>query len=306
MVFAITATAMLAVIGLFYSFGVILAQRRALQSAADAASLAGSWQVVQELASDNRSDANVLASIHTYAQKNGVSAANVSAVYVDGSGAQLPAVGAGGQFLPNARGVRVFVNGTVSTILPGFVSVFSVLVQDSATATARPTAPPATAPIIPIAISVSTVSPHATYDLFSGQTLNLLPGAPDYGSASVNEQYWSDGQHLAGWQLSQPGNVSLADSGYHDSIAAGLHDNFRRQALSDANGKSYAVVMVPVYDSSTATSVHVVGFVQLKIVGSGVSSTSANGLFVPYIVAAYGTPAVSSPDLGATLIGIIS
>ena len=305
-VFAITATAMLAVIGLLYSFGAILAQRRALQTVADAASLAGSWQVVQELVSDNRSDANVLSSIQKYAQKNGVTAANVSAVYVDGAGAQLLAVGAGGQFVPTARGVRVSVNGTVSTILPGFVNVFSALVQDSATATARPTTPPATQPIIPIAISVSAYSPHVTYDLFSGQTLNLLPGAPDYGSTSVNEQYWSDGQHLGSWQLSQPRNVSLADSTYHDAIAAGLHDNVRRQALTDANGNAYAVVMLPIYDSSTATSVHVIGFVQVKIVGSGVSSTRASGLFVPYTVAAYGTPAVPTPDLGATLIGIIS
>ena len=305
-VFAIMATAMLAVIGLLYSFGVILSQRRALQSAADAASLAGAWQVLQELASDNRSDANVLSIIDTYASRNGVSAANVAALYVDSAGTQLTAVGAGGQFPVTARGVRVSVNGTVSTILPGFLNVFSVLVRDSATATSRPTVPPATEPIIPIAISVSAYSAHATYDLFAGQTLNLLPGAPDYGAPSINEQYWSDGQHLGSWQLNQPGNVSVADGPYHDSIAAGLHDNVRRQALTDASGNAYASVMVPVYDSSTPTSVHVVGFVQVKILGSAVSPSTAPGLFVPYAAAAYGTPTVPSRDLGATLPGIIS
>ena len=304
--FAITATAMLAMIGLLYSFGVVLGQRRALQSAADAASLAGSWQVVQELSSDNRSDTNVLGAVSTYAQRNGASAANVSAVYVDGAGGQLTAVGAGGQFPVAARGVRISVSGSVSTVLPGFLNVFSVLVQDTATATARPTTPPTSAAAIPIAVSVSSYSPHATYDLFSGQTLNLLPGPPDYGSPDVNEQYWSDGQHLGGWQLTQPRTVSVADSAYHDPIAAGLHDNVRRQALTDASGNAYAMVTVPVYDSSTSTSVHVVGFVQMKVVGSAVSSTSARGLFVPYAVAAYGTPVVPSPDVGAALVGIIS
>ena len=76
--FAITATAMLAMIGLMYSFGAILSQRRALQSAADAASLGGTWQVLSELSSDNCSDANVMATVLRYATSNGAAAGGVA------------------------------------------------------------------------------------------------------------------------------------------------------------------------------------------------------------------------------------
>jgi hypothetical protein len=147
-------------------------------------------------------------------------------------------------------------------------------------------------------------------DLFGGTTRTLdlsSAGAPTFGgSASMNEQYWSDGQHTGSWQLSS-GTVSLADATYHDSIAAGLRDNVRRQALPpDSNGNAYGIVTAPVYDSATSTSVHIAGFVQLKIVGSTITSTRAPVLFVPYAVGAFGTPQVPTPDLGASLVGIVS
>jgi Putative Flp pilus-assembly TadE/G-like len=305
---------MLAVIGLLYSFGAILNQRRAMQTAADAASLGGTWQVMTELASDNRSDGNVWATINRFALTNGAATGNVSAVYVDATGTQLGTVGGGGQFAISARGVRVSVTVDVATILPGFVKLPDVLVQDSATAVGRPTTPPAAAPlVIPVAMAASAYAAHATYDLFAhplsgGQapTLNLASaGAPTFGSTSTNEQYWSDGQHSGTWQLSQPGTVSLADAAYYDSIAAGLRDSVRRQALPlDSNGKAYGLFTAPVYDSATSSSVHIVGFVVLKIVSSSITSTSAPGTLVPYPTAAFGTALVPSPDLGACLVGI--
>jgi Flp pilus assembly protein TadG len=308
--FAITATAMLAMIGLMYSFGAILSQRRALQSAADAASLGGTWQVLSELSSDNCSDANVMATVLRYATSNGAAAGGVSAFYVDGSGTQVTAVGAGGKFRVDVRGVRVSVTGDVPTILPGFVKVFHVLVQDTATAAAQPTTPPGSAPlVIPIALSASAYAPHATFDLLSGraQTLDLSSaGAPTFGSsASTNEQFWSDGQHSGSWQLSL-GTVKLANAAYYDSIAAGLRDNVRRQGLVDQSGNAYALVTAPVFSSATSSTVTISGFVQLKIFGSSITSTSAPALFVPYASAAFGTPQVPTLDLGATLVGIIS
>jgi hypothetical protein len=175
---------------------------------------------------------------------------------------------------------------------------------------ARPTVPPPAAPVIPIAVSVSSYSPHATYDLFAnapggngGQwaTLDLgSAGAPTFGTPSTNVQYWSDGQHLGTWQLSVPSTVNLASSAFYDSVAAGLKDNVRRQ------GNGFALVMVPVYDTSTSTSVHVVGFAELKISGSSITATSAPGIFVPYAASAFGTPRTPSPDLGATVVGLTS
>ena len=106
-VFAITVVSILTVVGLLYSFGLVLAQRRALQTAADASSLRGTWQVLSELASDNRSDSAVVASIVQLAMTNGVpsdgTAANasyISATYLDSSGSTIAPVGSGGWVSP--------------------------------------------------------------------------------------------------------------------------------------------------------------------------------------------------------------
>jgi hypothetical protein len=324
-IFAITVVSILTMVGLLYSFGLVLSQRRALQTAADASSLSGAWQVLLELASDNRSDSAVVSAIVQFATTNGVpsdgtaaDASYISALYVDSSGTSLTPVGGGGAFPVTARGVRVTVKNQVPTILPGFLNVWQVLVQDSASSVAKPTAPPAAAnAAIPVGVLASDVqsaySAHVTYDLFThplsaGQppTLDFSgSSAPTFGSPAANMQNWSDGQHTASWQLSQPGNVNLAGAAYYDSIAAGLRDNVRRQGLVDASGAAYALVTLPVYDSSTSTSVHVVSFAQFKLRNADISSTSAKGTFVPYAAAAWGTPVAPSIDLGAALVALV-
>jgi Flp pilus assembly protein TadG len=314
-VFAITAASMLAVVGLLYSFGLILSQRRSLQTAADAASLSGAWAIVRELASDNRSDGSVLAAVVQLATTNGADQSNVSAVYIDASGSQVSVVGSGGTFPVAVRGVRVYVKSQVPTVLPAFLGVWQVLVQGSATAVAAPTAAPASASLVlPIAASTSAYVAHATYDLFGhalpgGQppTLNLTTaGAPSFGPAATNEQYWSDGQHSGSWLLTAPRNVGLADAAYFDSIATGLHDNVRRQGLVDASGAAYALVSLPIYDTATSGNVHVVGFAQLKVRNSDITPTSARGTFVPYPASAFGVPVAPSPDLGAVVVRLAS
>jgi hypothetical protein len=324
-IFAITVVSILTMVGLLYSFGLVLAERRTLQTAADASSLSGTWQVLRELASDNRSDAAVVSAIVQFATANGVpadgTAANasyISASYLDASGASLATVGGGGTFPATARGVLVTVKNQVPTILPSFLRVWQVLVQDSASAVAKPTAPPAAAnAVIPVAVLVADVrsayAANSTYNLFThplagGQapTVDLAAsGAPTFGSPATNMQNWSDGQHTANWQLSQPRNVNLAGPAYYDSIATGLRDNIRRQGLVDASGAGYALVTVLVYDSSTSTSVHVVSFGQFKLRSADLSSTDARGTFVPYAMAAWGTPVAPSIDLGAALVTLV-
>jgi hypothetical protein len=326
-VFAITATAMVMIVGLLYSFGLVLAQRRGLQTAADAASLSGTWQVLHELASDNRSDANVLSSVVQYATSNGLpsdgtaaDATYLSAQYVDVSGTALSAVGASGpKFSTSARGVRVSVTNQVPTVLPGFLTITQTLVQDTATGLAKPTTPPLSASfVIPIGVLISDArtayAGHAVYDLFTHPVGGRAPtldftanGAPTFGWASLNEWYWSDGQHSGTWQLIQPVNVNLAGAAYYAWIAGGLHDNIRYQALPpDASGATYGLVTVPVYDTSTPSSLHIVGFAQMKLLDTDITSTNARGIFVPYAAAAWGTPTAPSVDVGAVLIGLSS
>src|SRR5205807_7333161 len=97
-------------------------------------------------------------------------------------------------------------------------------------------------------------------------------GAPTFGSPAASMQDWSDGQHTASWQLHQPRDVNLADAAYYDSIAAGLRDNVRRQGLVDSSGAAYALVTLPVYDTSTSTRVHVVSFAQVKLRNADISA----------------------------------
>jgi hypothetical protein len=277
--------------------------------------------VLRELASDNRSDPAVLASIVQFATVNGVpsdgtsaDATYISATYVDVNGTSLNSVGSGGAFPASARGVAVTVSSQVPTVLPGFVRTWQVLVQGSASALATPTSPPNAAPlVIPVAILAgdarSAYAAHTPFDLFAGGrglTLNLASsGAPSFGSMPTSVQYWSDGQHSGTWQLSQPASVSRADAAYYDSVAAGLRDNVRRQALTDSSGAAYALVTLPIYDTSTPTTVHVVGFAQLKVRSADISSTSIRGIFLPYPAAAWGTPIAPSPDLGSAVVTLV-
>jgi Flp pilus assembly protein TadG len=335
--FAIAAASLLGVIGLLYSFGLVLDQRRSLQGAADAASLAGAWRVLDELQSDNRSDTAVWSSVVSYATRNGVvsNTSHLSATYVDASGADLStpaAVGSGGRFDPAVRGVRVSVQNAVGTILPGFVRVSQIAVSNSSTAIARSTdSPTSTRIAVPIAANLAAAqaayASHTPFNLFQQSTPplgraptldltsssnNPATGASSYSSAlSANVQYWSDGQHANG-TLRVGGAVALASAAYYESIAAGLRDNIRRQGLPvDVDGQSYALIMVPVWDTadSTAGTVHIAGFMQMKIraTSSELGTTAARGTFVPLAVSAVpSTAAVPSVDLGAALVEIAS
>lgn len=308
--FAITATAMLGVIGLLYSFGLVLAQRRTVQAAVDAASLGGTWQVLSQLQSGLLDDTSVSARVAQLITSNGVNASTISAAYVNAAGLDLvPAASVGGHILPpEARGVRVTASSTVATILPNFVQIPQVLVRDTATATLRPTASLASMPqVVPLAVSASDVLTGATYKLFknltNGQppTLNFGPaGAPSTGVLATDLQYWSDGQHTASWSLVAP-SVPWVGSAHADAITAGLLDNVRRQKLVDASGRFCAVISVPVYNSLTSTSVNVAGFAQLRVCDDFAST--GNAVFVPYSAGgAVSSTTFSGTDLGAVFV----
>jgi hypothetical protein len=309
--FAITATALLATIGLLYSFGFVLSERRMLQSAADAASLSGSWQILTELQTTDRLDATVRGAVERYAARNGVTDPDdVSGEYVDGTGASTgTALKCGCTFPPQTRGVRVTLRGQAPTLLPGLVGALGVLVQTNATAVARPTASPSSARlVVPVGVFVADYTALGQMDLASSRTRKLdlgSAGATNYGPPmSTNLQYWSDGQHSTG-TLVAGSDVATVNAAF-DSIAAGLADNVRRQDLHDASGAAYAIVTIPILNGESGSSVHVAGFARLKIKASDIASISARGTFVPYPADAFGVPTTGSPDFGASLVGIVS
>ncbi len=158
-IFPVAAIALLALVGVLYTFGLVLDQRRTLQTAADAASLSGSWTTLQDL----RSDTLVGAAVQRFAQSNGWSSditqqddahlcppagdSHLCAYYIDANGDFVCSAGAkihvgtvtDHTIPPQARGVQVTLTRQVATILPGFVKdeVQQTRVQATGAATAR-------------------------------------------------------------------------------------------------------------------------------------------------------------------------
>ena len=230
----------------------------------------------------------------------------MSGLYVDGNGTPLSTLlGCTCAFPPEARGVRLTLNGRASTALPGFVGAWQVLVQTSSTSTARPTAPPSSATlVIPVGVAVADYAAHGQIDLLSSRTRQLDLTSVGASSYPNNLQAWSDGQHANG-TVNFGANVSLISTTSADSIAAGLADNVRRQTALHP-GASYAIVTVPLWDSASSGSVHIVGFAQLKIAASDITTTAVRGTFVPYPLDASGVPVSGSLDYGASRVGLVS
>jgi Putative Flp pilus-assembly TadE/G-like len=235
LLFAVWLPAILVLVGLVYSIGLILVERRAVQTAADAASTAATWTLVYELESGDRRDSKVLQQVQTYAaQATGGSA---SAVYTDAQGnlfSPSVSVGSGSTFPSAARGIRVSVQKRVPTVLDSLIRTGGVLTAATGTAALVPTAPPnPAAPLLPVAVNLNdfqlAMSTGGTYNLLAPTTLPpgastplldfahspaaaFAPGgqpqdsgysrtppvsddATGPSSIFTNLQYWSDGWH---------------------------------------------------------------------------------------------------------------
>jgi hypothetical protein len=199
-----------------------------------------------------------------------------------------------------------------------------------------PTTPPLTTLPPLLDFARSDVSAFASgrpqdYGYWKAATNSDLTGP---SSIFTNLQFWSDGRHtpaamlnlapgaatLALVPLPPPGlaNSAFADllnltatteqlAAYRDAFTAGLRDNIRQQGRSDATGQPYGLVVVPLWDTATTTTVHVVGVGLTRIRLADVTATSAKGQFVLYPAAAWGTRPTTPPtDLGARLVRLIA
>jgi Putative Flp pilus-assembly TadE/G-like len=369
--FAIWLPVMLSMLGLLYSIGFIFIERRALQTAADAASTAATWSLLSELEGPNPNDGTVYSAVYAYTRQE--PGASFSAVYTDQSGSPLPGnliVGNVGTIPTGSRGVKVTVQKPVPIVLDKLIGISSILTAATSTAALVPTSQPIpAAPVLPVAVSLLdfqlAMPSGATYDLLAPTTppLTALPplldfahsnasafatGRPlDYGywkaatnsdltgpsSIFTNLQFWSDGRHtppatlnlapgaatLALVPLPPPGlaNSAFADltnltatteqlAAYKDAFTAGLRDNLAQQVA--ASGKSYGLVVVPLWDTATTTTVHVTAVGVMRLRPTDVTSTSAKGQFVLYPAAAWGTRPATNPatDVGARLVRLVA
>jgi len=120
---AFALVVLLLAVGLAIDGGRVMASRRQMQNAADAAAMAGTRELAVVIVRCNGTtaadDQAVLAAVRQYAEQNGVDWANgdnLEAWYVDRDEVRLSAVGAG--IIPNtATGVEVSVDTTVDMML---------------------------------------------------------------------------------------------------------------------------------------------------------------------------------------------
>jgi hypothetical protein len=324
-VMVIAAAAITILLGftvLVINAGMFLTERRHLQNAADAAALAGAERVAEEQTSRSFRDARVLSAITTLARENAVDVGGnrqIDGTYLDQNGNALARVGDG--VLPEASvAVEVRLSGPFVTMLPAFVGSTSLRVAATARAGLASVPFPSTlVDSVPLGVPLAAFQAGAAYDLYdqsvalasygvsgyrpflhlahaSNAGTDYQPGT-DFGSLSIDLQFWSDGLHDSG-QLGAANTIALANGSFADDVRAGLIDNVRRQGLVDANGASYALLDLPLWDQyqvGGTDTVRLAGFARFKIVEAEITPTSLRGYFVPYLLV--NPPSGASPGV---------
>lgn len=135
-VFAVMATALLGFLALTIDGGYAFSQRRSLQNAADAASLAGTRQLASYEQGNPLFDANVYSAVQEAAENNGWSATagSLNATYIMTNRVSVGTVGSFGNVAPPAAafGVGVTLTKGYSTFFGGFIGLSTLTAQAEA------------------------------------------------------------------------------------------------------------------------------------------------------------------------------
>lgn len=119
---ALGAVALIAMVGLAFDGANAFAQRRRMQNAADAASLAGSQVLALATDTSYSTEQKILTAINTYAANNGAPN-SVTGYFLDSSGAQTGIfIGGNGAVPSNATGVRVTAQVNFPTFFLGVIN----------------------------------------------------------------------------------------------------------------------------------------------------------------------------------------
>ncbi len=157
---ALAMVGIIAVLGLVFDATNVFAQRRKMQNAADAASIAGAQ--VLALASDNSyaTEQKILTAINTYAANNGAPT-TVTGYFVDSSGNQTGIfIGGNGNVPPSASGVRASTQIAFPTFFLGVISQASGIAGATATAQTGAAGAPTTG-LMPIGVPRCYVDPNS-------------------------------------------------------------------------------------------------------------------------------------------------
>lgn len=320
-------TAMLAFMALLFGVGFLLAERRALQNAADAGSLAGVWKLAEEQASRSFADAPVADELERVARLNGLRAEHrVTGLYIDSSGADLAAVGGGGRFPDGAVGLRVTVSGPfTSVVAPGLLPEAQLSVEAKAQL-GRVAFPPRQANPAPLAIPLAAFEGGGEVDLYDATLADARYGVADYrpfldlanaanrgdayvparayGDLHTNLQYWSDGSHDSG-TVGVGAWIAIAGDDFEPDVQTGLLDNVRRQGLVDQDGLRYILISLPLWATYTRGApdlVEITGYATLKVLERDIRPGSVRATFVPWLVDPPGGGRSDGPFWGPSVV----
>ena len=173
--FAVMATALLAFVALTIDGGYAFANRRSMQNAADAGSLAGTRTLASYNTGNPISDLDVSNAVRSAARSNGWSSATgaIDARYITTNRVPLGTVGSFGLTAPPvaARGVQVTATTSFTTFFGGFIGINTLTAQADARSIFGYSC--SASCLLPVTVYTQTFVPGATYDFYGS---NAGPG----------------------------------------------------------------------------------------------------------------------------------
>jgi hypothetical protein len=290
---AFAIAVLLAFVALVLNFGLLVVERRHLQTTADAAALAASMRILDQQVPGQCHGSAIATELDRVKHDNEpfLTSPQLQATYVDRSGVLLGGVGDGTLPVPgSAVGVQVILSGQFDTLLAGVLDHIDQM-HARAQSQAGLRSPDSLVGPLPIAVppsiaSANTACGGGAYNLYapSSVLLDLASTAFGYGDPHTNMQYWSDGSHDSG-TLVIGSNVDMAAVGDISDVQTGLGDNATRQGRPDYITARVAVCA----ESSTPGTcdvqsgrISVVGFSQVSILRTDLGQPSVSAYFVPY------------------------
>jgi Flp pilus assembly protein TadG len=302
--FAITVTALILVVGLVIDGGNALVQRREAQNAADFSALAGARIITQRISGDttNGTDANVALAINRSMAINQASPVTFGPpsgpVYVNDLGAIVPAAGLNASYVGNglipagASGVKVSASQTFTPYFTGLAGINSMTASAEATAKGGYSAGPPSG-VFPVGIAeaffnarqpcsgpvVTTPGDPCSPMKLTPGTLNvpggfgwLKFGCPGYGLGQGNDGGCDNNKPFLQDEIGPPSNsygcctqVGLAGS---PDFVGNLPGN-KASADCDYYITNKIVVTVPVWDYADGVGqgayYHIIGFTGFQI-----------------------------------------
>lgn len=286
--------------------------RRTAQNGADAAALAGTRQLADQVNHDSFNDSLILFELEDFAQRNGVDG-RVEGLYLDGNGDPIEGAVVGGGFVPNdAWGIEATTYLTAPTFFGGILGFDGYPLQATAAA------------LLEYACGVDCLLPIAAHTMAFTSTASCYNFWNGEGPGNFGWLNWS----IQGNSCKQDdcSSVCLADNLDHENCRSGFvhvgdwmagttgvsNDSKVRKAL-DYYIDTPQEAVVPVWDITNGSGgcgpgglqYRAAGFARMQILGYKLSQGNAypdESVFDPSTCVTLGTPPNDGNRISAKFI----